>query len=110
MHELDQEYVLTARAKGVPEDQVLGHHAMRNVMLPVVTVIGTRIGFLLSGAVFIENVFSWPGLGTLTRTAATSGDSELVLGMVLVVASGVLVANLLTDLLYLWIDPRARAR
>jgi peptide/nickel transport system permease protein len=108
--ELDQEYVLAARAKGLSDDEVVGHHAMRNVMLPIATLIGARIGFLLSGAVLVETVFSWPGLGSILTLAAKSGDSPLVLGVVLVIAACVLTANLLTDLLYGWIDPRARAR
>jgi peptide/nickel transport system permease protein len=109
VQEMGQDYVLTARAKGVPEDVVVSHHAMRNAMLPVVTVIGTRIGFLLSGALVIETVFNWPGLGSALRSAG-AGDSDLVVGIVLVIATGVLVTNVLLDLLYLWIDPRARSR
>ena len=109
VQELGQDYVLTARAKGLPEGVVVSHHAMRNAMLPVVTVIGTRIGFLMSGALVIETVFGWPGLGSALRSAG-SGDSALVVGIVLVIATGVLVTNVLTDLLYLWIDPRARTR
>ena len=109
VQQLDQEYVLTARAKGLPEDVVVSHHAMRNAMLPVVTVIGTRVGFLLSGALVIETVFGWPGLGSALRSAG-SGDSDLVVGIVLLIATGVMVTNVLTDLVYLWIDPRARTR
>ena len=109
VQELGQDYVLTARAKGLPEDVIVSHHAMRNAMLPVVTVIGTRIGFLLSGALVVETVFNWPGLGSALRSAG-GGDSALVEGIVLVIAAGVLVTNVLLDLLYLWIDPRARTR
>lgn len=107
VQELGRDYVLTARAKGVPEDVVVSHHAMRNAMLPVVTVIGTRIGYLLSGALVVETVFSWPGLGSALRSAG-AGDSDLVVGIVLLIATGVMITNVLTDLLYLWIDPRAR--
>ncbi len=109
VQELGQDYVLTARAKGLPEEVVVSHHAMRNAMLPVVTVIGTRIGFLLSGALVVETVFNWPGLGSALRSAG-SGDTDLVVGIVLLIATGVLVTNVLIDLLYLWIDPRARSR
>ncbi|HUR18561.1 MAG TPA: ABC transporter permease [Acidimicrobiales bacterium] len=109
VQELGQDYVLTARAKGIPEDIVVSRHAMRNAMLPVVTVIGTRIGFLLSGSLVVETVFGWPGLGSALRSAR-GGDEALVVGIVLLVATGVLVTNVLIDLLYLWIDPRARSR
>ena len=107
VQQLGQEYVLTARAKGLPEDLVVRHHALRNALLPVVTVLGTRIGFLLSGALVIETVFNWPGLGSALRSAG-SGDSDLVVGIVLLIATGVMLINVLIDLLYLWVDPRAR--
>ena len=106
--ELDQDYVIAARAKGLGEGDVVGHHALRNVLLPVATVVGTRIGFLLSGSVLVETVFDWPGLGSVLTAAAKGGDRPLVLGVVLVVAACVLVANLVTDLVYGWIDPRVR--
>lgn len=109
VQELGQDYVLTARAKGLPEDVVVNHHAMRNAMLPVVTVVGTRIGFLLSGSLVVETVFGWPGLGSALRSAR-GGDSALVVGIVVLIATGVLVTNVIIDLLYLWIDPRARTR
>ena len=107
VQELGQDYVLTARAKGVPENVVVSHHAMRNALLPVVTVIGARIGFLLSGAVVVETVFGWPGLGSALRSAG-AGDSDLVVGVVLLIAGGVIITNVLIDLVYVWIDPRAR--
>lgn len=109
LRELDQPYSVTAAAKGLPKGRVVDEHAMRNAMLPVVTVVGTRIGFLVSGAVVIETVFSWPGLGSVLRGAVTTGDAVMVQGVLLVVTAGVLLANLATDLVYGWIDPRARA-
>ncbi len=79
-------------------------------MLPVVTIVGTRMGVLFAGAVVIETVFSWPGLGTLLLTASQSRDRPVLLGLVLVVSLSVVLANLVTDLVYGWIDPRARQR
>ena len=110
LQELGQDYVRTARAKGLPEKEVVSAHALRNALLPVVTVLGTRIGFLFSGAVVIEAVFSWPGLGSVIVTAARESDRELMLGLVVLVAFCVIAANLVTDLLYAWIDPRVRVR
>ncbi len=110
LQELGRDYVRTARAKGAAEDEVLNNHALRNALLPVVTLLGTRVGFLVSGAVVIEAVFSWPGLGSVIVTAAQQADRITMLGLVLVVAVGVIFANLLTDLLYGWVDPRVRHR
>ena len=110
LQELGRDYVRTARSKGLSEEQVVNHHALRNALLPVVTLLGTRVGFLVSGAVVIEAVFSWPGLGSVIVTAAQQADRITMLGLVMVVAFGVIVANLLTDVLYGWIDPRVRQR
>lgn len=109
LREMSQDYIRTARSKGASEWQLLTRHALRNAMLPVVTVIGSRIGTLLSGAVVIEAAFGWPGLGSVLVAAADNSDREMMLGLVLVLSAGVLVANLVTDLLYGWIDPRVRA-
>lgn len=106
--EKGQEYVRTARAKGLTERRTILVHALPNAMLPVVTVIGTRLGFLFAGAVVIETVFGWPGLGTLLLTASQSRDRPVLLGLVLLVSLSVVLANLITDLLYGWIDPRVR--
>lgn len=110
LRELGQDYCRTARAKGASERQLLTHHALRNAMLPIITVIGSRLGTLLAGAVVIEAAFGWPGLGSVLVAAADNSDRQLMLGLVLVIAFGVLIANLLTDLLYGWIDPRVRRR
>lgn len=109
LREAGQGYVLTARAKGASPDRVLSRHALPNALLPMVTIIGGRIGFLVSGAVLVESVFGWPGLGRLLVEAAQSGDHPVLLGMVLLVSFSVILANLLTDLTYAWIDPRIRA-
>ena len=108
--EMSSDYVRAAQAKGLSATGALLRHAMRNALLPVVTVIGTRIGFLFSGAVLVETVFGWPGLGRLVLTAAETRDHPVLLGMVLLVAFSLVVANLLTDLVYARVDPRIRYR
>lgn len=107
-NELGQDYVRTARAKGLPGRQVLHGHALRNALLPVVTVIGGRVGFLLAGAVLTETVFAWPGLGRLVVSASLNRDYPLVLGLFICISLVVLLANLVTDLVYAWLDPRIR--
>jgi peptide/nickel transport system permease protein len=108
LDELTRDHIRTARAKGVRERSVVLKHALRRAMLPVVTVLGGRVGHLVAGAVVVEVVFGWPGLGRLLVTAMQSRDAPIVLGVFLLVAVTVVVANLLTDLLYAWLDPRVR--
>lgn len=108
--EMGKEYVRTAWAKGLPGRRVLLRHAMRNSLLPTVTVIGGRLGFLFSGAVLVEVVFAWPGLGRLLLSAVQTRDYPILMGMFMLVAFGVIVANLVTDLIYAWLDPRIRYR
>jgi len=108
--EMDRDYVKVAQAKGLSRTGALVHHALRNALLPVVTVIGTRIGFLFSGAVLVETVFGWPGLGRLVLSAAQTRDHPVLLGMVLLVAFSLVLANLVTDLVYARVDPRIRYR
>lgn len=103
-------YLRAARAKGLSEEQATSHHALPNAMLPVITVIGARVGFLVSGAVLVETVFAWPGLGRLLVDAGQSGDHPVILGMVLLISFTVIVVNLVTDLVYAWVDPRIRYR
>ena len=104
---LGTDYVRAARAKGLPEGLVV-RHALRNVMLPVITVIGSRAGMFLSGAVLVEVVFAWPGLGRLLLSSVLSRDYPVLLGMFLIVSMGVVLANLITDLAYARFDPRIR--
>lgn len=106
--ELGRDHIRSARAKGVPERTVVLKHGMRRAMLPVVTVLGGRVGHLLAGAVVVEAVFGWPGLGRLLVTSMQSRDAPIVLGVFLLVSVTVVVANLLTDLVYAWLDPRVR--
>ena len=108
--EMDSDYVRVAQAKGLSSTGALFHHALRNALLPVITVVGTRIGFLFSGAVLVETVFGWPGLGRLVLSAAQTRDHPVLLGMVLVVAFTLVLANLVTDLVYSRVDPRIRYR
>ena len=108
--EMSSDYVRVAQAKGLSPTGALMHHALRNALLPVVTVVGTRIGFLFSGAVLVETVFGWPGLGRLVLSAAQTRDHPLLLGMVLLVAFSLVLANLVTDLVYARVDPRIRYR
>ncbi len=108
--EMNSDYVRVAQAKGLSPSAALVRHALRNALLPVVTVVGTRIGFLFSGAVLVETVFGWPGLGRLVLSAAQTRDHPVLLGMVLVVAFSLVLANLLTDLVYARVDPRIRYR
>ncbi len=107
---LAQDYVRTARAKGVPGFGVLTRHALRNALIPVVTVAGLQFGNLLGGAVITESIFAWPGLGRLTLQAIQAKDLPLVQASVTLLATMYVVLNLLVDLLYVTLDPRVRPR
>jgi ABC-type dipeptide/oligopeptide/nickel transport system permease component len=100
--------VRTARAKGLSRARVLGKHALRNAMLPVLTILGLQVGYLLGGAVIVENVFTLPGVGRLVVQGIQQRDYPLVQSVVFVVAAIVILVNLLVDLCYAWIDPRIR--
>lgn len=102
---LQQDYLRTARAKGIGYKRVIWKHAMRNALLPIVTVIGMQIPMLFGGAVIIEQVFSWPGLGLMTMTAIMGRDYPVIMGVCLLSAVVVLVSNLITDILYALVDP-----
>ena len=102
---LQQDYLRTARAKGIGYKRVIWKHAMRNALLPIVTVIGMQIPMLFGGAVIVEQVFSWPGLGLMTMTAIMGRDYPVIMGVCLLSAVVVLVSNLITDILYALVDP-----
>ncbi|MET0488176.1 MAG: ABC transporter permease [Candidatus Rokuibacteriota bacterium] len=104
---LATDYARTARAKGLP-DRAVVRHALRNAMLPLVTVIGGRVGMIVTGAVLVETVFAWPGLGQLMLSSIQTRDVPVLLGMFLLVSVAVIIVNLLTDLAYAWLDPRVR--
>jgi len=103
-----QDYMRTARAKGVAEGKVLRRHGLKNALIPVITVIGVQVGFLLSGAILTETVFSWPGVGTMLVTAILSRDFPTVQGGVLFVATLFVLVNLAVDVSYTYLDPRIR--
>jgi peptide/nickel transport system permease protein/oligopeptide transport system permease protein len=107
---LGSDFVRTARAKGVSERRVVVSHALRNSLIPVVTLIGLQIGFLLGGAVVTETMFAWPGVGRLAVGAIVSADYALAQGAILVLALSFLLVNLVVDVLYAFLDPRVRAR
>ena len=102
---LQQDYLRTARAKGIGRFKVIYKHALRNALVPIVTVIGMEIPMLFGGAVIIEQVFSWPGLGLMTMSAIISRDYPVIMGVCLLSAIVVLIANLITDILYALVDP-----
>jgi ABC-type dipeptide/oligopeptide/nickel transport system permease component len=103
---LSQDYVRTARAKGLREQWVIGKHALKNALIPLVTVAGMQFGFLIGGTVIIETVFAWPGVGRLVVQAIFSRDYPLVQAAVLVLAVLFVLINLITDLVYLYLDPQ----
>lgn len=105
---LNQDFIRVARAKGVTERRVVWSHALRNALIPIVTVIGFNIPVLLAGAVFIETVFQWPGMGLLFVNAVTGRDSPVIVAVGLLLTAGVLIANLVTDVAYTIVDPRVR--
>jgi len=105
---LTQDYVQTARAKGLPERAVILRHALKNAFIPVVTVLGLQLGTLLSGAVLTETVFAWPGVGRLVVESILARDYPVVQGVVLLLATAFVVLNLIVDLVYAWLDPRIR--
>jgi peptide/nickel transport system permease protein len=105
---LGQDYVRTARAKGLGERPVVWRHALKNALIPIVTVVGVQAGYLLGGAVLTETVFAWPGVGTLVVQGILARDVPLVQGGVLVIAVSFVLVNLAVDTLYAWLDPRIK--
>jgi ABC-type dipeptide/oligopeptide/nickel transport system permease component len=108
LEELGQDYIRTARAKGLPERTVLYRHALRNALIPIVTLIGLQFGALLAGAIVTETIFSWPGVGRLTITAISNRDYALVQGCILAVGLTYILVNLATDIMYAVLNPRIR--
>ena len=105
---LSEDYVRTARAKGLREILVTSRHALPNALIPLVTVIGLQFGYILGGAVVIETIFTWPGVGLFTIQAILNRDYPVVQAAVFILATGVVLINLAVDLLYVWLDPRIR--
>lgn len=105
---MNDDYITTARAKGLTDGRVLRHHALPNAMLPAVTLIAVNIGYVVAGAIAAEKVFNWPGLGTLTVEALEARDFPVLQGVFLLLSIAVVVANLIADLVYGQLDPRVR--
>jgi peptide/nickel transport system permease protein len=110
METMNEDYVRTARAKGASESRVMRHHILRNAMLPIVTILGMDIGFLLGGAIFTESVFGLPGLGKTAVNSLEGFDLPTVQGIVVFSTLMIILLNLIVDLAYAWIDPRIRLR
>jgi peptide/nickel transport system permease protein len=108
LEELGQDYIRTARAKGLSETAVVCRHALPNALVPIVTVVGLQFGALLAGAIVTETIFSWPGLGRLTVSAISNRDYALVQGCLLSIGLTYVLVNLLTDVVYRWVNPRMR--
>jgi peptide/nickel transport system permease protein len=108
LNELRQEYIVTARVKGVSEWRVVSRHALGNTLVPLVTVIALSYAYLLEGSVLTETVFAWPGLGQYITNSLLNADMDAVLGGTLVVGAVFVAINVLSDLLYRLLDPRAR--
>jgi peptide/nickel transport system permease protein len=106
---LGEDYVRTARAKGVSRARILTHHALRNALAPVVTILGLQFGALLAGTVITETIFAWPGLGRLLIDAINQRDYPVVQGCILVIAASFVAANALADVINGWLDPRVGA-
>ena len=101
-----QDFIRTARAKGLPESHVIGRHALRNASLPIVTLLGVDVAHLLGGAVLTESVFGWPGIGSQAMQAIATMDVPVIMGTVLFAATVIVVVNLIVDCVTLWLDPR----
>ncbi|MBB6098099.1 peptide/nickel transport system permease protein [Deinobacterium chartae] len=108
LENMHQDYVRTARSKGLPERQVQLKHILRNALIPILTIVGLSLPRLVGGAAVIEALFAWPGIGSMAVNAAIGRDTPLILGVTLFVSAAVIASNLLIDLLYGWIDPRIR--
>jgi peptide/nickel transport system permease protein len=107
---MNQDYVVTARAKGLARNVIMVRHVVRNALLPIITILGYRMAFILSGTIVIETVFAWPGLGRLFFDAIVQKDLQVVQAIVLMLTGIIVIANIVTDLTYAVIDPRVRIR
>ncbi len=105
---INQDYIKTARAKGLKSRRIIMVHALRNAIIPTVTILGLTMPILLGGSIVIETIFQWPGIGLLFFDAVVDRDSPVIMGYVLVIAAIVMISNLLTDIAYGWLDPRVQ--
>jgi len=108
LEELSSDYVRTARAKGLGTTAILFRHALRNALIPIITILGLQFGTLLAGTIVTETIFAWPGIGRLTVQAISARDYPLLQGCILVISVSYVLVNLFTDLLYSFVDPRVR--
>jgi peptide/nickel transport system permease protein len=105
---LDQDYIRTARAKGVPERRVIFRHALRNALIPIITILGLDLPMLVSGAALTERVFNWPGMGRLFIEMAVAREYSVLMAITIVTAVMVIIGNLVADILYAIVDPRVQ--
>ena len=110
LDEISKNYILLAKAKGLKRRTIYYKHALKNALIPIVTVLGLRIGYLFTGAILTETIFAWPGMGRLTYTAILTRDYPLLMGVFIVTSLIVVLANFITDIIYSIIDPRVRYR
>jgi peptide/nickel transport system permease protein len=103
---INQDYVTVARAKGLDDHTVLYRHALRNALIPMVTVVGLQLPRIIGGAVIIEQIFAWPGLGDLTFKAISQRDYAVILAITMITGATVMVVNIITDFVYVLVDPR----
>jgi len=105
---MNSDYIRTARAKGLTERRILVIHALKNASLPLVTLIGLDLPLLLAGAVVTERIFAWPGMGRLFLDSLQRSDYSVLMGLLMIISAAVVVFQLLTDIVYTWLDPRIR--
>jgi peptide/nickel transport system permease protein len=105
---MSMDYVRTAKSKGLPRYQVIYIHALKNAALPIVTIIGLDLPFLLGGAIVTERIFGWPGMGRLFLDHVSRGDTAVVMGILMMIATAVIIFQIITDITYAWLDPRIR--
>jgi len=105
---MNQDYIRTAKSKGLPRRNIVYIHALKNAALPLVTIIGLDLGLLLAGAVVTERIFAWPGMGRLFLDHVSRDDTPVVMGILMLVAVSVIVFQIVTDIVYAWLDPRIR--
>jgi peptide/nickel transport system permease protein len=105
---MSQDYIRTAKSKGLPRKRLIMVHALKNASLPIVTIIGLDLPFLLAGALVTESIFAWPGMGRLFIDHLERSDTPVIMGILLLISVAVVIFQLLTDITYAWLDPRIR--
>jgi len=105
---LSQDYIRTAKAKGLPRREITFIHALKNASLPIVTIVGLELPLLLGGAVVTERIFAWPGMGRLFLDHLSASDTPVIMGILMLIAIAVIIFQIITDVVYAWLDPRIR--